>query len=149
MEPTLTTFFTFDFYNEDLEQSTMMRFEITGPKGLYEKFLGDVCEQEYYFNTVSDAEGTFGVHDVSAHPGDLEGFTSYEIEPDQYMECMEIHQKAFKALGFEVGPINQIVIEEDGSEDLAQDELERRNEIWDELDAIRTKIYDRNRSKSV
>lgn len=118
-----------------------MRFDITGPTELYEDFYRNFYEQ-YYDLVVSDHEGTYGVHDVSAHAGDLEGFTSYEIDPDQYIDCIVDHRKWFiENTKFEIGPVYEVKLDEDANEIMSDEEAIRRDDIWDKLDAIRRDAY--------
>ena len=136
----LLSYFTFNFYNEDTEQSTMLRFNISGSEELYKNFYKNIYEQ-YYDEVVSDLEGEYGVHDVSGHLGDLEGFISYEVEPDMYMECMQKHHTWFKENSrFHIGEIYEVHLNEEGGEIMSKADEEQGNIIWEELDRIRNEV---------
>lgn len=130
-------FFTFEFSNEDNDTVSMYRFDILGSEPILEA---------YYLNYAAfeDKAGNmemYGVHDVSAHPGDLEGFTSYEIDPEDYEQVMDEWRTWFIEQGFECGDVYKVSTKSDGTEKkVTSEELARRDQTWDYLDIIRQRV---------
>lgn len=134
----IKTFFTFEFSDEDADQITTLRFNLEADIAVYERFY-----QNYdAFEEKSMLMEVHGVHDCSAHSGDLEGFTSYEIAPGQEWSVMGEWRQWFAEQGFAVGEPYQVPYDEDDLiEDVTAEESNRRDAVWDQLDEIRGRVF--------
>lgn len=104
--------FTFDFYNESTEIVTVYSFEIYNKSTNNERILEEIDrgECQAFDDFVVEMEGDFGVHDVSFHPDMVfHGFTTYEVDPKQYVTVIEAWRNFFISLGFDVGPRKLVV----------------------------------------
>lgn len=132
------TFFTFQFYKQDEDDIKVFRFDIIGDLSTYESFYKKYDD----FEDRSMNMEMYGVHDVYTRPGDLEGFTSYEVDEDQYQELMENWKTWFVNQGFTCGSIIEVPIGKTGKEkNILKEEKERRNTVMNKLDIIRKEVF--------
>ena len=83
--------FYFDFFNPETEESVVYAFNIN----LLNADLNEDLDTDYEYHC-SDTESDYGVHDWSSRFNDeiIEfGYTSYEIEPKNYLKVMELWRK--------------------------------------------------------
>ena len=140
---TISSFFTFDFVDEHDDEedaectNRIFRFDLLAPISFYEDFYGKYNE----FEDKSMNMEMYGVHDCCGHEGDLEGFTSYEIVPDQYNDVMLNWREWFIQHGFSAGPVYEVPVNKSGNEKrLPKGEAARRRKVWDDLNAIRYRV---------
>lgn len=134
----LTAFFNFNFSDEETDSCHEFRFDVAGDISVFEQYYRDY---EVFEDKAMNME-SYGIHNVSAHAGDLEGFTSYEVAPEQYAELMEHWRQWYIARGFSCSDVREVPLNRDGNEKrLPKGEQARRNKVWDDLDEIRKRIF--------
>ncbi len=87
--------FYFDFFNHDTEKSVVYAFNIN----LLNVDLNEDFDESYEEHC-ADTESNYGVHDWSSRPNDAViefGYTSYEVEPENYLKVMELWRKYFES----------------------------------------------------
>jgi hypothetical protein len=128
----------FSFYfdtptdNEDPDRC-YCRFSIEGDEQTYIAYFrnyGDFARRS------SELEEIYGVHDVSASIGDLEGFISDEVEEDRQMALMEEWRTWFKEHGFTTGEIFEVALNDGEIPRDIEDNPESRL-FYNQLDDIR------------
>jgi hypothetical protein len=85
--------FYFDFFNGETDRSTTYAFNIDLLNADL-NFDFDESYEEHCANTESD----YGVHDWSSRPDDAVigfGYTSYEVEPENYLKVMQLWRDYF------------------------------------------------------
>jgi hypothetical protein len=93
------TFFTFNFVNETDETETDYQFEFLNPD---DKLIAMGYGEDKTLNELRMEMGIkYGIHDISAAEEDIFGFTSYEVEPFNYLVLMNIWRNHFISLGYE------------------------------------------------
>ena len=118
--------FYFDFFNSETDKSVVYAFNIDLLNAdLNEDF--DVSYEDHCANTESD----YGVHDWSSRPVDgiIEfGYTSYEVEPENYLKVMELWRNYFESRS-DVQSTTEIV-------EIPEDQFENFNalDVYNEVD---------------
>jgi hypothetical protein len=87
--------FYFDFFNSETEESVIYGFNIN----LLNADLEEDLDKDYE-NHCADTESDYGVHDWSSRPHDMIigfGYTSYEVEPENYLKVMELWREYFES----------------------------------------------------
>jgi hypothetical protein len=101
------TFFTFNFFDEINETETDFQFEFINPD---DKLIAMGYGQDDDLNKFkSEMEIKYGIHDISAAEEDIFGFTTYEIDIDDYLLVMNTWRNHFISLGYECTEIHQIL----------------------------------------
>lgn len=151
---TLTGWFTFYFHYEPLDDEeveasnsvendgsffSFYRFTISGSE---DQFLAFYKKHFDSFEMKSGEMEKHGIHDAYAGLGTLEGFDSYEIHPDTQVQVMEEWREWFEGIGFHVGDIEQVTLEESGDEpDLTPEEQKMADLFDQDIEAIRNRAF--------
>ena len=106
---TIKDVFVFDFFNEDTDVSTILRFKIENIEHDFARLL-DEDSEDAIGDFTSEMEG-YGVHDWSSGSHDIVGFTSYEIDKDKYMEVMNKWRDFLIEKGLQCSPITKEVVD--------------------------------------
>ena len=92
-------FFTFTFFNSNLEMETIIQFEFINPDdNLTQMGYGEDKDLNKFR---SEMEEKYGIHNVSASEEDIFGFYSNEISQDNYLDVFDIWRNHFISLGYE------------------------------------------------
>lgn len=127
----MNSVFYFDFWHSDAEESTVYAFNLT----LLNDDLNEDLD-EAYMNHCADVESDYGVHDWSSRPHKaLSGFgyTSYEVEPENYLKVMELWREYFMSRS-DVQDVTEIV-EIPAAEFEDMDDLKVRDFVYFKLNA--------------
>jgi hypothetical protein len=132
----IKTLFTFIFNNEDTNRLTAYQFNISGERDIYVKFFQNYENME---DKAMNME-VFGIHDVSVAEGELEGFTSYEVDPEDYLNVMNDWNKWFGEQGFTVGEVMKVK-HRGGYAVRTKEQKIHDKEVWVILDEIRNEVF--------
>ena len=85
--------FYFDFWHSDAEKSTVYAFNLT----LLNDDLNEDLDSNYE-DHCANTESDYGVHDWGSRPHEFLsgfGYSSYEVEPENYLKVMELWREYF------------------------------------------------------
>ncbi len=95
-----------DSHDEGGDQEFVFFFPFTDPDQITKIKMMTDEGHDAYEATNDDLESEYGVHDfVTSGEHELIGFTSYEVEPEKWMQLVETWRTFFVEQGIAVGEI--------------------------------------------
>lgn len=119
------------------QECMLAQFTVSGLPNVFERFFRNYDE---FDDKLSQME-SHGTMDAAAGPGDLEGFISYEVDPNDFPNVMVEWQEWFAQQGFAVGEIAYTNPVNGTLPDPTPDQQTRADLFDEALDVIRGKVF--------